>query len=36
MWAAFRDMLHYCAVHLEAIADNARDLDFALDWLFTV
>src|SRR5262249_53496675 len=25
MWAAFRDMLHYCAVHLESIADNARD-----------
>jgi len=30
LWAAFRDMLHYCAVHLEAIADNARDLDFAV------
>src|SRR5260221_1828782 len=34
MWAAFRDMLHYCAVHLEAIADNARDLDFAVRWGF--
>jgi 3-hydroxyacyl-CoA dehydrogenase len=34
MWAAFRDMLHYCAVHLEAIADNARDLDFAIRWGF--
>jgi 3-hydroxyacyl-CoA dehydrogenase len=34
LWAAFRDMLHYCAVHLEAIADNARDLDFAMRWGF--
>jgi 3-hydroxyacyl-CoA dehydrogenase len=34
MWAAFRDMLHYCAVHLEAVADNARDLDFAVRWGF--
>jgi 3-hydroxyacyl-CoA dehydrogenase len=34
MWAAFRDMLHYCAVHLEAIAGNARDLDFAVRWGF--
>jgi 3-hydroxyacyl-CoA dehydrogenase len=34
MWAALRDMLHYCAVHLEVIADNARDLDFAIRWGF--
>ncbi|HEX4986049.1 MAG TPA: 3-hydroxyacyl-CoA dehydrogenase/enoyl-CoA hydratase family protein [Burkholderiales bacterium] len=34
MWAAFRDMLHYCACHLEAVADNARDLDFAVRWGF--
>ena len=34
MWAAMRDMLHYCAVHLEAIADNARDLDLAMRWGF--
>ncbi len=34
MWAAFRDMLHYCAVHLEEIADNARDLDLAIRWGF--
>jgi len=34
MWAAFRDMLHYCAAHLEEIADNARDLDFAVRWGF--
>ena len=34
MWAALRDMLHYCAVHLEEIAENARDLDFAIRWGF--
>ena len=34
MWAVFRDMLHYCAVHLESIADNARDLDLAIRWGF--
>ena len=34
MWSVFRDMLHYCAVHLEAIADNARDLDLAIRWGF--
>jgi 3-hydroxyacyl-CoA dehydrogenase len=34
MWAAIRDMLHYCAVHLESIADNARDLDLAIRWGF--
>jgi 3-hydroxyacyl-CoA dehydrogenase len=34
LWAAFRDMLHYCAFHLVEIADNARDLDFAVRWGF--
>ncbi len=34
MWSVTRDMLHYCAVHLEAIADNARDLDLAIRWGF--
>jgi 3-hydroxyacyl-CoA dehydrogenase len=34
MWAVYRDMLHYCAVHLESIADNARDLDLAIRWGF--
>jgi 3-hydroxyacyl-CoA dehydrogenase len=34
LWAAFRDMLHYCAYHLAEIADNARDLDFAVRWGF--
>ena len=34
LWAAFRDMLHYCAYHLAEIADNARDLDLAVRWGF--
>lgn len=34
LWAATRDMLHYCAVHLADIADNARDVDLAMRWGF--
>ncbi len=34
LWAVTRDMLHYCAVHLESIADNARDVDLAIRWGF--
>src|SRR4051812_276734 len=34
IWSVFRDMLHYCAVHLDGIADNARDLDLAVRWGF--
>ncbi|MBY0270268.1 MAG: 3-hydroxyacyl-CoA dehydrogenase/enoyl-CoA hydratase family protein [Burkholderiales bacterium] len=34
IWAIFRDSFHYCALHLEAIANNARDLDFAIRWGF--
>ena len=34
LWAIFRDVFHYCAVQLENIADNARDLDLALRWGF--
>ena len=34
LWSIFRDTFHYCAVHLEAIAENARDLDFAIRWGF--
>ncbi len=34
LWAVFRDLFHYCAVHLGQIADNARDVDFALRWGF--
>jgi 3-hydroxyacyl-CoA dehydrogenase len=34
LWAIFRDTFHYIALHLESIADNARDIDFALRWGF--
>jgi 3-hydroxyacyl-CoA dehydrogenase len=34
LWAIFRDIFHYAAVHLEHIADNARDLDLAMRWGF--
>jgi len=34
LWAIFRDTFHYTAVHLESIADTARDVDFALRWGF--
>jgi 3-hydroxyacyl-CoA dehydrogenase len=32
LWAVFRDVFHYCAFHLQAIAENARDLDLAIRW----
>ena len=34
LWAIFRDAFHYIAFHMEAIADNARDIDFAMRWGF--
>ena len=34
LWATFRDVFHYCALQLESIADNVRDLDFAVRWGF--
>ncbi len=34
LWAIFRDIFHYCTFHLESIADNARDVDFAMRWGF--
>ncbi|MBL8333784.1 MAG: enoyl-CoA hydratase/isomerase family protein [Rubrivivax sp.] len=34
LWAIQRDAFHYAAVHLETIADNARDVDFAMRWGF--
>jgi 3-hydroxyacyl-CoA dehydrogenase len=34
LWAIFRDAFHYIAIHLESIADTARDVDFALRWGF--
>ncbi len=34
LWAIFRDVFHYSAVHLAEIAHNARDVDFAVRWGF--
>ena len=34
LWAIFRDAFHYIAVHAGSIADNARDIDFAMRWGF--
>ncbi|HTP73218.1 MAG TPA: 3-hydroxyacyl-CoA dehydrogenase/enoyl-CoA hydratase family protein [Burkholderiaceae bacterium] len=34
LWAILRDGFHYAAVHLESIADCARDVDFAMRWGF--
>lgn len=34
LWATFRDVFHYCALQLEHIADNARDVDLAVRWGF--
>ncbi|OFZ67998.1 MAG: 3-hydroxyacyl-CoA dehydrogenase [Betaproteobacteria bacterium RBG_16_56_24] len=34
LWATFRDVFHYCALQLDSIADNARDLDLAVRWGF--
>ena len=32
LWAIFRDIFHYIAVHLESIAESAREIDFAMRW----
>ncbi|WP_206997380.1 3-hydroxyacyl-CoA dehydrogenase/enoyl-CoA hydratase family protein [Trinickia mobilis] len=34
LWAIFRDVFHYVGVHLDSIADNARDVDLAIRWGF--
>jgi 3-hydroxyacyl-CoA dehydrogenase len=34
LWACFRDVFHYTAVHLGDIAHCARDVDFAIRWGF--
>jgi 3-hydroxyacyl-CoA dehydrogenase len=34
VWSIFRDTFHYCALQLEHIANNARDLDLAVRWGF--
>ena len=34
LWAILRNSFHYAAVHLAAIADNARDVDYCMRWGF--
>jgi 3-hydroxyacyl-CoA dehydrogenase len=34
LWSILRDSWQYAAICLESIADNARDLDFAMRWGF--
>ena len=34
LWAILRDQFHYAAVHLQSIAETARDIDFAMRWGF--
>jgi 3-hydroxyacyl-CoA dehydrogenase len=34
LWSVYRDVFHYCAMHLTDIAHNARDLDLAIRWGF--
>jgi 3-hydroxyacyl-CoA dehydrogenase len=34
LWAIFRDVFHYSAVHLAQIAHSARDVDLAVRWGF--
>jgi 3-hydroxyacyl-CoA dehydrogenase len=34
LWAILRDQLHYVAVHLQGIAESARDIDLAMRWGF--
>ena len=34
LWAILRDQFHYVAVHLQHIAETARDVDFAMRWGF--
>jgi len=34
LYSMYRDLFHYAAYHLEEIADNAREVDFAIRWGF--
>ncbi len=34
LWAILRDQFHYAAVHLQSIAETARDVDLAMRWGF--
>ncbi|MGD9591626.1 MAG: 3-hydroxyacyl-CoA dehydrogenase NAD-binding domain-containing protein, partial [Candidatus Berkiella sp.] len=32
LWRHFRDLFHYCAYHLQSIANTVQDVDLALRW----
>lgn len=32
LWSIYRDIFHYCAIHLGEIAQSAREIDFAMRW----
>jgi 3-hydroxyacyl-CoA dehydrogenase len=32
LWRIFRDLFHYCAYHLQTIAQTVRDVDLAMRW----
>lgn len=34
LWAILRDQFHYAAVHLQTVAESARDIDLAMRWGF--
>jgi len=34
LWSILRDSFHYVAVHLDTVADTAREIDYALRWGF--
>jgi len=34
LYSMYRDLFHYSAYHLQEIADNAREVDFAIRWGF--
>jgi len=34
LWAIFRDIFHYIAIHLESISQTAAEIDFAMRWGF--
>jgi 3-hydroxyacyl-CoA dehydrogenase len=34
LWSILRDGFHYAAVHLNTVADTAREIDFAMRWGF--
>ncbi len=34
LWAILRDQFHYAAVHLQTVAECARDIDLAMRWGF--